>query len=358
VWSSLDHPNIARITDGGTTSDGLPYLVMDYIEGEPVDAYCDRQRLDLKERLKLFRDICSAVQYAHDRHVVHRDLKPTNILVTRDGTVKLLDFGIAKLGAPEAEGATVLTHSQMCLMTPEYASPEQVAGGSTTPSTDVYSLGVLLYELLTGRRPYRMRSRIIHEVVRVVCEEMPARPSTAVTDPGSAGQEGSAGALSRSRAATPAELKRQLSGDIDCILLKALEKDPLSRYRSPHDFSEDIRRHLEGLDVAARRGAFAQTASQFISRHVWLLLTIAALALADYNRILGPPLVVPVMLTFMFAGAYAAYRHVFGKEFVRRKMPFLAKGLAAATLTAVAAVSILPRWLPRGSAILVFLSPS
>src|SRR5207248_140445 len=154
----------------------------------------------------------SAVQYAHEHHVIHRDLKPANILVTADGTVKLLDFGISKLSAFEPDGPTLLTRTDMCLMTPEYASPEQVTGGSSTPSTDVYSLGVVLYELLTGRRPYRLRSRIIHEVVRIICEEPPTRPSAAVD---SADETTSAAALSGIRGASPAQLKRQLSGDID-----------------------------------------------------------------------------------------------------------------------------------------------
>ena len=345
ILASLDHPNIARITDGGTTDDGLPYLVMDYIEGEPIDVYCDHHRLDLKARLKLFRDICSAVQYAHEHHIVHRDLKPTNILVAHDGVVKLLDFGIAKLGEPGPEGATMLTRSDMCLMTPEYASPEQVTAGPATPATDVYALGVVLYELLTGRRPYRMQSRIIHEVIRVICEEPPTRPSAAVSEKDNEAAKTSAEAVSRFRAAAPAELRRQLSGDLDCILLKALEKDALRRYRSAHDFSEDVRLHLEGLGVEARQGALARTAAQFMSRNGWLLIAAAALGLAVYDGL------VPVGAAFLFAllasiatGAYAASRRIFGKGFVRQTVPGLVKGLTIGILALIAAVSILSRW--------------
>lgn len=311
ILATLDHPNIARITDGGTTEEGLPYLVMDYVEGEPIDGYCDRHRLDLQARLKLFRDVCSAVQYAHDHHVVHRDLKPTNILVTREGVVKLLDFGIAKLTGGDLEGATVLTRSDMCVMTPEYASPEQVTGGSTTPSTDVYSLGVVLYELLTGSRPYRMRSRIIHEVVRVISEEPPTRPS---------------------------QVKRQLRGDVECILLRALEKDPSRRYRSANAFSEDVRSHLEGLDVEASRGVTAERIQQFIGRHIWALLAVATLLIAEYNGLTWlPPAFFSVMLVFVVAGAYAAFRHIFGREFVRSRIPGIAKGVFVTTLIIVAA---------------------
>ncbi|MBI4472130.1 MAG: serine/threonine protein kinase, partial [Acidobacteria bacterium] len=306
ILATLDHPNIARITDGGTTEDGLPYLVMDYVEGEPIDAYCDRHGLDLKSRLELFRDVCSAVQYAHDHHVVHRDLKPTNILVTNQGVVKLLDFGIAKSTGSEFEGATVLTRSDMCVMTPEYASPEQVTGGSTTPSTDVYSLGVVLYELLTGRRPYRMQSRIIHEIVRVISEEPPTRPS---------------------------QVKRQLRGDVECILLRALEKDPSRRYRSANAFSEDVRSHLEGLDVEASHGVTIERIQQFIGRHVWALLSVATLLIAEYNRLTWlPPAFFSVMLVFVVAGAYAAARHIYGKEFVRSRVPGIAKGVIIITL--------------------------
>ncbi len=350
ILAALDHPNIARIIDGGTTEDGLPYLVMDYVEGEPIDTYCDRHRLDLTARLKLFRDVCAAAQYAHDHHVIHRDLKPNNILISNDGVVKLLDFGIAKLGGSEADGATALTVTDMLLMTPEYASPEQVSGGAATPATDVYSLGVVLYELLTGRRPYRVRSRIIHEVVRVICEEPPTRPSMAVTEGDGQDKKTSVEAVSRVRAASPAELRRELSGDIDCILLKALDKEPSHRYRSAHGFSEDVRLHLEGAGIEARQGLLARTAGEFISRNVWLLIAAAAAGLAVYNRVVPAPAAFSLGLVALFlVSVYAASRQIFGKGFVRQKLPVLAKGLTIGILVLVAAVSILPRWLPAGN---------
>lgn len=351
ILALLDHPNIARILDGGTTADGLPYLVMDYVEGEPIDTYCDRHRLDLDARLKLFREVCSAVQYAHDHHVIHRDLKPNNILVTGDGVVKLLDFGIAKLGTPELDGATLLTRTNLCLMTPEYASPEQVTGGAPTAATDVYSLGVVLYELLTGRRPYRMRSRMLHEVVRVICEEPPARPSTAVTETetGKDGQEQriSVEAVSRVRAASPEELKRQLSGDLDCILLKALDKDPPRRYQSARGFSEDLRLHLEGVDIEARQGELARAAGQFMGRNVWLLIAAAAASLTVYNQVLPAGAVISLGLVTLFTvSVYGASRYIFGKDIVRHKAPRIAKGAVIGILTLIAAASILPRLLP------------
>ena len=185
ILAALDHPHIALLLDGGTTDDGLPYFVMEFIEGQPLYRYSDAYQLNISERLKLFRAICDAVHYAHQKHVVHRDIKPSNVLVTSEGVPKLLDFGIAKLLSPDIAGD--ITHdptaTSMRLMTPEYASPEQVQGAPTTPSTDVYSLGVLLYELLTGHRPYRLRNRAPHEIARVICEEAPAPLSVVITRP-------------------------------------------------------------------------------------------------------------------------------------------------------------------------------
>ena len=179
VLASLDHPNIARLFDGGTTDDGIPYLVMELIEGTPMDQYCAAHRLSVQERLRLFLQVCSAVQYAHQHLVIHRDIKPGNILVTRDGVPKLLDFGIAKILDPalnsQATGANP--------MTPEYASPEQIQGGAITTSTDVYSLGVVLYQVLTGHSPYPKDTHAPHEFARAICEFEPQRPSTAVVKP-------------------------------------------------------------------------------------------------------------------------------------------------------------------------------
>src|SRR6185437_5590001 len=185
ILAALDHPHIAGLLDGGTTEDGLPYFLMEFIEGQPLYTYCDNHNLNITERLKLFRSICDAVHYAHQKQVVHRDIKPSNVLVTAEGVPKLLDFGIAKLLNPTLAGD--ITHdptaTAMRLMTPEYASPEQVQGDPTTPTTDVYSLGVLLYELLTGHRPYRLRNRAPHEIARVICEEPPAPLSIVITRP-------------------------------------------------------------------------------------------------------------------------------------------------------------------------------
>ena len=263
ILASLDHPSIARVIDGGSTEDGLPYLVMDYVDGRPIDAWCDEHRLNVSERLKLFRAVCAAVQHAHQRLVLHRDIKPAHILVTVNGDVKLLDFGIAKLFAddglarsqPETQTAT-----RTRIMTPEYASPEQVRGEPVHTASDVYALGVVLYELLTGRWPYGTRGRGPYEVIRAICDEEPARPSIALSPmeeaPRAIVAEGSVDAL-----------RRRLEGDLDNILLKALEKDPSRRYTSVEQFSEDIRRHLEGFPVSARKDTVAYRAHTFVRRH-------------------------------------------------------------------------------------------
>jgi serine/threonine protein kinase len=176
ILASLDHPNIARLYDGGTTDDGIPYLVMELIDGTPIDLYCEEHNLPINERLKLFTQVCAAVQYAHQRLVIHRDIKPSNILVTPDGIPKLLDFGIAKLLDPAAGGETTMVPA----LTPEYASPEQIRGEPITTATDVYSLGVVLYRLLTGRSPYPASTRSTLEFARVVCEVEPMKPSSAI----------------------------------------------------------------------------------------------------------------------------------------------------------------------------------
>jgi len=179
ILASLDHPNIARLLDGGTTDEGIPYLVMELIEGTPIDQYCDGHKLNVSERLRLFVQVCSAVQYAHQRLVIHRDIKPGNILVTKEGVPKLLDFGIAKILDPASSAATTVAGP----MTPEYASPEQVRGEPITTATDVYSLGVVLYQLLTGRSPYPKNTSVPHEFARAICEYEPERPSTVIRRP-------------------------------------------------------------------------------------------------------------------------------------------------------------------------------
>src|SRR5258705_1488951 len=259
ILASLDHPHIARLLDGGTTDDGLPYFLMEYIEGQPLYSYCDNHRLSIAERLNIFRELCDAVHYAHQKQVVHRDIKPSNVLVTSDGVAKLLDFGIAKLLNPDLAGD--ITHdptaTAMRLMTPEYASPEQVQGATTTPTTDVYSLGVLLYELLTGHRPYRLRNRAPHEIARVICEESPAPPSIMITRADDllpnlyAGDEVTTlKYLYSARKATIDSLRRELSGDLDSIVMRSLRKEPESRYQSAELLRDDITRYLEGRPVS------------------------------------------------------------------------------------------------------------
>jgi hypothetical protein len=265
ILASLDHPNIARLLDIGSTSDGLPYLVMDYVAGESIDVYCDTRKLGVPERLDLFRSACEAIQYAHSKGVIHRDLKPGNILVTADGTVKLLDFGIAKVLVTEGETQTLATRTGTTLMTIEYASPEQVRGEIISPGSDVYSLGVVLYELLTGCRPYRTEGRLLHVIAQAICEEQPVTPSSAVCE--AAGlSDHSLERLAELRAENPQRLKRQLSGDLDSIILKALRKKPEWRYESPAALSEDIRRHVLGLRVSARKDTFRYRAERILHR--------------------------------------------------------------------------------------------
>src|SRR5512132_478265 len=260
ILAALDHPHIGGLLDGGTTEDGLPYFVMEYIEGQPLYSYCDTHQLNITERLKLFRSICDAVHYAHQKQVVHRDIKPSNVLVTSEGIPKLLDFGIAKLLNPQLAGD--ITHdptaTAMRLMTPEYASPEQVQGAPTTPTTDVYSLGVLLYELLTGHRPYRLVNRAPHEIARVICEEEPVAPSVIITRPEDllphlavAGDEVTTlKQLFSTRNASMESLRRDLSGDLDTIMMRALRKEPEWRYQTAEQLRDDIARYLDGVAVS------------------------------------------------------------------------------------------------------------
>ena len=270
ILAQLDHPNIARLIDGGTTDDGLPYFVMEYVSGEPINAYCDANALPTTERLKLFRKVCAAVTYAHQNLVIHRDLKPSNILVTHEGEPKLLDFGIAKLLSAGDELFTQ-TIPALRVMTPEYASPEQVKGDKIMTTSDVYSLGVLLYELLTGRRPYRLKTRTPEEIARAITEQEPERPSTAVTRAGNSLQ---------SAIRNP----KFLRGDLDNIVLMAMRKEPARRYTSVGQFSEDIRRHLEGLPVRARNDTVTYRASKFVNRH---RIGVAAAALVLLSLVGG-----------------------------------------------------------------------
>jgi eukaryotic-like serine/threonine-protein kinase len=286
ILASLDHPNIARLLEGGTTEDGLPYFVMEYIEGQTIDQYCDAHRLVTADRLKLFRTVCSAVHYAHQNLIVHRDIKPTNILVTSEGAPKLLDFGIAKLLKPEMYAETIApTETMVRPMTPDYASPEQVRGQPITTASDVYSLGVLLYELLTGHRPYRLSGSHLNEIERVICEQEPEKPSTAISRTVDISSSDVATkitltpeSVSKTRDGQPDRLRRKLAGDLDNIVLMAMRKEPLRRYASVEQFSEDIRRHLEGLPVIARKDTFGYRAEKFIQRHKAAVAAAAVIA--------------------------------------------------------------------------------
>jgi tetratricopeptide (TPR) repeat protein len=251
ILANLEHPNIARLLDGGADSQGMPYLVMEYVEGVAPLAYCQNLGLSVPRRLALFRQICAAVHYAHQRMVVHRDLKPSNILVTAEGVPKLLDFGIAKVLDPDpAAPAGSSTATVLRMMTARYSSPEQVRGEPVTTASDVYSLGVLLYELLTGQSPYRNPNAPAHELMRAVCEEEPPRPSVWAA---------------------------KLKGDLDNIVLRALRKSPQARYASVDQFSEDILRRLEGRPVRARGDALVYVAARFIRRHRVMVLAAALL---------------------------------------------------------------------------------
>lgn len=287
--AGLNHPNIARLLDGGITDDGLPYLVMDFVDGTPIDRYCDERKLTVAERLKLFRTVCSAVQYAHQHLIVHRDLKPANILVAAGGVPKLLDFGIAKVLDPVSRSdqgdRTATVHR---VMTPEYASPEQIRGESITTASDIYSLGVILYRLLTGRRPYRFTSRIAHVMERIICEEEPLKPSAAITREAEAekstdppGDALTPATVSQLRGARPDQLRRRLAGDLDTIVLMAMRKEYQRRYPSVQQFSEDIQRHLVGLPVTAQQATWRCRAGKFVRRNKRLVLmgTAAVLSL-------------------------------------------------------------------------------
>ena len=284
VLSGLAHPFIARFFEAGESNDGRPYFVMEYVEGQPVTAYCDTNNLGIHERLELFRKICEAVHYAHTNLVVHRDLKPENIVVTPAGDPKLLDFGIAKLLNPNLAAAVAVTGPAMRLMTPEYASPEQVRGDPISTLSDVYSLGVLLYELLSGHRPYHIATRLQEEIVRVICDSVPDRPSTAVTRIGSVrGADGSTRQLDpwKTRGGRPELLRRLLEGDLDDIVLHAMSKAPAERYRSAQEMSEDLARFLRGDPVDARRARrrWVYITKKFIKRHR-TLVSAAVVSLA------------------------------------------------------------------------------
>ena len=296
ILARLEHPYIARIFDGGTDGDGLPYFVMELVEGEPIDRYCDVHGLSLRRRLELFLKVCEALQFAHQHLVIHRDLKPGNILVDASGTPKLLDFGIAKLlrmedpapsvrASPRTAGS--LTRPGERPMSLWYASPEQVSGDPITAASDIYSLGVLLYKLLTGRLPYRLGAAGQPDP-EAILTEVPTRPSEAVLRRGeSTSGESAAGTprqpsmeeISHARDATPGRLRRYLAGDLDAIVLKMLAKKPRQRYGSVDQLASDIRCHLEDLPVRARDAALVYRAGKFVRRNRWFLATAAVFLL-------------------------------------------------------------------------------
>jgi tetratricopeptide (TPR) repeat protein/predicted Ser/Thr protein kinase len=245
ILARLNHPHIARLLDGGVTIEGRPWFAIEYIEGTTLLAHCETRDLDLEARLRLFLDVCDAVRYAHQNLVVHRDLKPSNILVTAEGEVNLLDFGIAKLLSPDSEAATRLTETGFRVLTPEYAAPEQVRGEAVTTATDVYALGAVLYELVSGQQAHRLESRSPMHVAWVVCEVDPERPSLVASE----------------------ATRERLRGDVDTIVLTALQKEPGRRYSTVEQLASDIKRYLDGLPVSARPDTWRYRASKFVARH-------------------------------------------------------------------------------------------
>jgi non-specific serine/threonine protein kinase/serine/threonine-protein kinase len=329
------HPNLLGVLDAGTTEDGRPYFVMEYVDGRRIDEYCDTLEMDVPARLRTFAQVCEAVHFAHRHAVIHRDLKPSNILVTADGVPKLIDFGIAKLVHPEPgdgpglagfDPSATLTRTGELVLTPEYASPEQVQGEPVTTASDVYALGVVLYQLLTGRRPYRLKAGTTPEIFRAICEQVPERPGAAVAHrPGrradrsarpapaspptpttartapspepvpmaapSPGPGPSSSptpeAIAAARGTTPGRLKRILGGDLETIVLMALRKEPERRYASAEQFADDIRRYLDGLPVRAHRDSPAYRAAKFVRRHTAAVAAGVALILALVAGIVG-----------------------------------------------------------------------
>lgn len=291
ILASLEHPNIARLLDGGMSDDGLPFYVMEFIEGEPIDEYCRERDLSLHARLELFRQVCAAVSYAHRRLIVHRDIKPSNILVTPAGEVKLLDFGIAKVVSQTNDGERG-TATQLGLMTPAYASPEQFRGDQVTTATDIYSLGVVLYRLLTGQLPYNLNGLRLDQMLRLVCETEPPRPSHAIVDSGPKSKvrtkrieddDSFEAETTQSAIRNPQALK----GDLDNIVLKALKKEPDRRYESVEQFSEDIRRYLVELPVSARPDTFSYRTSKFLKRNRVAVIAASLVFLALIAGIVG-----------------------------------------------------------------------
>jgi len=286
ILANLDHPYIARLIDGGETANGTPYLVIEYVDGVSIDEYCDKRNLGVHPRLELFEKVCAAVDYAHRNLVVHRDLKPANILVTADGTPKLLDFGIAKLLNPDPAWATLaaVTRVQDRLLTPEHASPEQVLGRTITTASDVYALGVLLYELLCGRSPYALKNSTPLALERAICNEDPPRPSSLFRQVRERAQPADDGfdppAVAQLRGVGHQRLARQLAGDIDEVVLKAMRKEPEQRYATAGQLAEELRRHRSGEAVVARQGVRRYRLAKFVRRNALSVAMVSTVIVA------------------------------------------------------------------------------
>lgn len=276
ILATLDHPLIARLIDSGDLEDGTPYLVMEHVDGQAIDSYCDERTLFIRERIELFIEVCSAVHYAHRNLVVHRDIKASNIYVNEQGVPKLLDFGVAKLLAPESLSHTLpVTRLQERILTPENAAPEQVLGRPITTATDVYALGVLLYQLLTGRSPYRLLSYSQLQLERAICMDDPLRPSQIVISKIKGETDLDRSRLTDRRGLSPQRLRMRLAGDLDAIVAMAMRKEPDRRYASVEALADDLRRHLNGQPVRARQGDWRYNAVKFIRRNL-LAATVAA----------------------------------------------------------------------------------
>jgi tetratricopeptide (TPR) repeat protein len=285
ILANLEHPYIAHLIDGGENDAGIPFLVIEYIDGLPIDEYCRTRKLPIRDRLELFEKVCAAVDYAHRNLVVHRDLKPANILVTADGTPKLLDFGIAKLLAPEPAAYTLaVTRMQDRLLTPEHAAPEQVLGRPITIATDVYALGVLLYQLLCDRSPYALHSSTMQGLERAICNEDPPRPSSLFGSGRSRAVLEASGfdptTVAAARSSSPERLRRALAGDLDEIVLKAMRKEPESRYGTAAQLATDLRQHLAGELVSARQGSARYRAYKLLRRHAAIVAAVSIVIVA------------------------------------------------------------------------------
>lgn len=331
LLARLEHPNISRLLDGGTTGDGRSYIVMEYVEGEPIDRYCDRRKLSIGARLSLFADVCDAVQYAHDRLIVHRDIKPGNILVTAEGVPKLLDFGIAKLMETDAQAGD-LTRTGLAeqLLTPQYASPEQVLGEPVSKAADIYALGLLLYELLCGRRARQIESTRPSRIEQAICETPSILPSQACTADIAAGANpgpATASDIAAAREVTSARLKRMLRGDLDNIVMMALRREPERRYASAEQMAADIRSFLAVRPIRARPDSTLYRLRRFVRRHSFGVATTCAMIL------LGAVIVTLVRTSIAWKEAAA---------------PRVGR---MAQLTSLAGVEDAPSWSPDGRAV-------